>query len=356
MMFFENQIKHYLYWSGVIPLLFYFSACNQKEQVGEVVWTGYTMGTSYQVKVAGEQIPQDTYQRLAQLIDSALADVNHQMSTYLPRSEISEFNRSRSTEPFQVSAGFMTVIREAVDLYQSSHGAFDATVEPLVNLWGFGPDTKTGTVPPEDRIQAMKKIVGSSNLEFVDSLHIRKKIPELQLDLSAIAKGYGVDIVAGLLSARGYRNHMVEIGGEVVAGGLNAKLEPWKIGIDRPKYANLPGQELEGILELKDVAVATSGDYRNYFESKGKKYSHTIDPATGRPVTHDLASVTIVADNCTKADGIATTVMVLGPDKGLSWLERMNGIEGLLIVRRNENDFEEHQTPGFSKYLTKSKY
>ena len=353
MMFSENHIKHIFSGSRFILLLFYLAGCSPEKQAGEVEWTGYTMGTTYQVKVAGAQIGQDTYNHLAASIDSALADINHQMSTYLPMSEISEFNRSRSTDPFRVSAGFMIVIREAMDLYHRSDGAFDATVEPLVNLWGFGPATGTGTVPTKKQITAMKKIVGSSNFEIVDSLHIRKLIPELQLDLSAIAKGFGVDIVAGLLSGKGFRNHMVEIGGEVVAGGLNAKQEPWKIGVDRPKYAILPGQEIERILALKDVAVATSGDYRNYFESGGKKYSHTIDPATGRPITHNLASVTIIADNCTRADGIATTVMVLGPDRGLSWLEQMKGVEGLLIVRSDENEFEEEQTPGFSKYLTK---
>ncbi len=337
--------------SSFILLLFYFTACQSNKPVSEAVWTGYTMGTSYQVKVANAAVPQQDYKHLARSIDSVLVEVNRQMSTYIPQSEISVFNSRQSTEPFQVSAGFMSVIRQALDLYRSSEGAFDVTVAPLVNLWGFGPATAGAGIPDKKDVEELKRNVGSDKLMVVDSLHIAKKVPGLQLDLSAIAKGYGVDVVAGFIAGHGFANYMVEIGGEVAARGMNAHMEPWRIGIDRPKYANLPGQDLQGILALKDVAVATSGDYRNYFEFEGNKYSHTIDPKTGRPVTHNLASVTIIAGDCTTADGIATAVMVMGYEKGYTWVNKMSGVEAMLILRMDEDRFEEHLTPGFSNYL-----
>jgi len=348
-----SKFRSQLIYSGgsIALLLFCLNACQADKPVSEVVWTGYTMGTSYQIKIAQVEIEKALYQRMAKSIDSVLVEINRQMSTYQPQSEISVFNRTESTAPFPVSDGFMTVTREALHLYESSGGAFDATVAPLVNLWGFGPTGEATVIPEEKQIAALQKYVGSGKLEIVDSLHIRKTIPELQLDLSAIAKGYGVDMAAQWIGQKGFTNYMVEIGGEVMARGLNATKEPWKIGIDRPKYANLPGQDLQGILALKDVAVATSGDYRNYFEFQGQKYSHTIDPRTGKPVTHNLASVTIIAENCTKADGIATAVMVMGYEKGFDWLQQMPGVEGLLILRTDGEIFEEHQTPGYGKYM-----
>ena len=318
----------------------------------ETAWSGYTMGTSYHVKTAGTTITEEASQNLGKKIDSVLVEVNRQMSTYLPQSEIAVFNRYQSTDPYAISAGFMTVFREALNLYESSGGAFDATVAPLVNLWGFGPARAAAKAPDDSVITALLTSIGSDKIEIVDSLHIRKTNPAVQLDLSAIAKGYGVDAVAAMIGKAGFANYMVEIGGEVAAKGVNARNEPWKIGIDRPSYANLPGSKLEGILALKDVAVATSGDYRNYFEFEGKKYSHTINPRTGWPVDNKLASATVIAGNCTLADGLATAVMVMGYERGLDWLEKEPGVEGFLIVRTGEEVFKEYQTTGFSKYLS----
>jgi thiamine biosynthesis lipoprotein len=189
----------------------------------------------------------------------------------------------------------------------------------------------------------------------MDSLHLKKDIPELELDLGAIAKGYGVDAVAGFLVRAGYKNFLVEIGGEVVARGVNAQNELWKVGIDRPQFSTLPGEEIEGILGLNNMAVATSGDYRNYFEFQGRQYSHTIDPFTGYPVTHQLASVTIIAANCTWADGLATAVMAMGREKGFAWIESMEHVEALLIERSESGEYREYQTSDFSKYLLKER-
>jgi thiamine biosynthesis lipoprotein len=206
-------------------------------------------------------------------------------------------------------------------------------------------------MPSDKEIEAVHSIVGSHNLLVEDSENIKKRIPGLHIDLGAIAKGYGVDVLAEILRVSGYRNFMVEIGGEVVAQGINARGQAWKIGIDRPEFNLLPGEKLEAILALTDIAVATSGDYRNYFEVKGKQFSHTIDPKTGRPISHGLASATIIAPDCMQADGLATAVMVMGAERGIPWIEKIDSIEALLIVRKADGTFDEFQTSGFARYL-----
>jgi thiamine biosynthesis lipoprotein len=305
------------------------------------------------VKVTQTQISAKRLEAIKEEVEAALIEVNRQMSTYDPNSEISRFNRFDDTTAFRVSAQFVHVLKSALEIYHASNRAFDITVAPLVNLWGFGSNGLISDIPSEVVINNTLKRVGSHNLHILDSIHIKKRISELSLDLSAIAKGYGVDVVADILIAAELRNFMVEIGGEVVARGLNAQNEAWKIGVDRPKHNLLPGQELEAILALRDVAVATSGDYRNYFELNGKQYSHTIDPESGKPVLHNLASTTIITQRCMPADAIATAVMVMGKDKGLEWIESMPHVEALLILRYDTTKFESFQTSGFSKYLVK---
>jgi thiamine biosynthesis lipoprotein len=176
-------------------------------------------------------------------------------------------------------------------------------------------------------------------------------MPSLSLDLGAIAKGYGVDVVAQIIDENGLQNHMVEIGGEVVAKGLNARGEPWKIGVDTPGLSSLPGQQLQAILTLQNVAVATSGDYRNFFEYNGKVYSHTINPMSGKPVIHNLASVTVIAGNCMEADALATAVMVLGREKGQELIEQTNGVEAFFIIRESRDTYNTFASSGFEKYM-----
>jgi thiamine biosynthesis lipoprotein len=172
------------------------------------------------------------------------------------------------------------------------------------------------------------------------------------LDLSAIAKGYGVDVVARILIHERFKNFMVEIGGEVYAQGDKTGGDYWKIGIDAPNLHSLPGQNIQAILSLKDIAVATSGDYRNYFEYEGKIFSHTIDPTTGFPVTHNLASATVIAENCMNADALATAIMVMGREAGMRYIETIENVEAFFIVRKNTESYETYQSSGFGKYLT----
>jgi thiamine biosynthesis lipoprotein len=332
-------------------LLFYFFGCAKDGTGPEYTWHGGTMGTTYLVKISQVTIEQAVLEQLQNEVENALIEVNRQMSTYDPKSEISRFNRFADTTAFEVSPQLVKVVSTALDIYTKSMGAFDVTVAPLINLWGFGTQGQRIDIPSDDEIAILKSKVGSQNLAIVNATHLKKRIPDLQINLSAIAKGYGVDVVDDIIQSSGYQNYMVEIGGEVVAHGVNARHEAWRIGIDRPAYHLLPGEELEAILALRDIAVATSGDYRNYFEVEGKQFSHTIDPATGRPITHGLASATIIAPNCMLADALATAVMVMGREKAIPWIENLSNVEALLIMRRTDGTYEESQTSGFRKYL-----
>jgi FAD:protein FMN transferase len=351
MMSFKRTLKLDNLRSSLILLLFYFLACDSAEKDVQHEWSGLTMGTSYQVKVSGIHIDKDKKQIIAAQIDSALKSVNAQMSTYDPESEISLFNKNLQTGPIKISQPFYQVLETSIDISIQSEGAFDITVGPLVNLWGFGPGKVDKKMPDNADIKNALSTTGFQNLVLSDGEYIRKKIPGIKIDLSAIAKGYGVDVVADLMEKYNFNNYMVEVGGEVKVKGVNASNECWKIGIDKPKHASIPGQQLQGILCLNDVAVATSGDYRNYFFNNGKYYSHTIDPVSGYPVNHNLASVTIITSSCMLADGLATATMVLGPEKGLQWIENMTNVEAMLIERIDENKFDVKYTKGFEKYL-----
>jgi thiamine biosynthesis lipoprotein len=350
-----GRIKYYNCFSGLFILLNIWG-CHESGQQRENTILGLTMGTTYRIKIARESMAERDLTALKQKIDSVLVEVNRQMSAFDPQSELSSFNASNDTTPFPVSDPLRYVIQIALEVNKQSNGYFDVTVAPLVNLWGFGKKGSRSDPPSPQQVETVRKRTGSVHLKVVDGMYLKKTIPELELDLSAIAKGYGVDAVAGLLDSLGYKNYLVEIGGEIVVRGVKTDAGLWKVAIDRPQYASLPGDAVMEILALKDVAVATSGDYRNYFEYRGRKYSHTIDPFTGFPVQHDLASVTIIAGKCTRADALATAVMAMGAEKGLPWIESLSAVEALLIIRLPDGKYQEKQTPGFGKYLTEQQH
>lgn len=294
---------------------------------------GETMGTTYSVKVFD---PPEWGDEIRFEIESELRSVNDQMSTYLSSSEISRFNRSESTDWFDVSAETALVVETGQQISRATDGAFDVTVLPLVNAWSFGPESRENRPPAEDVIESTRKRIGFERLHVrTEPPALRKDDPALEVDLSAIAKGHGVDRVVELLVDAGAANVFVEIGGEVRATGDKAGV-PWRIGIQRPDAVS------DAILvpyPLVDRAVATSGDYRNRFESEGKEYSHTIDPKTGRPATHRIASVTVGAADCMRADGWATAIGVLGRESGLA-VARGEGLDVLLISRDGGGGFE----------------
>lgn len=331
--------------SLVVPLLL-VAACTPAPEHQVMQMRGGTMGTSYSILVV--DLPQAIDPKaLADRIEKELDLVNALMSTYREDSELSAFNRSQSTEWIPVSPQLAALVDEALWTSEVSGGAFDATVGPLVNLWGFGPGDRTDTPPADTRIAQARRHVGYQKLSVrKDPPALRKSDPSLYLDLSAIAKGYGVDRVAELLDGDGVANYLVEIGGELRGRGHNGQGLPWHIAVERPD----PGvREVERILELQDSAMATSGDYRNFFEQDGKRYSHTIDPKTGRPVTHTLASVTVLAPRTARADALATAFLVLGPKAGLALAKSLEA--PALFIVRTPDGYGELQTSAFESYL-----
>jgi thiamine biosynthesis lipoprotein len=304
--------------------------------------TGNTMGTQFTVTVA-QAMHGDLRDELQQEIDAALQEVENAMSTYLVHSEISRFNASPSTDWISVSESTCRAIEVADRVSRLSEGAFDVTVGPLVNLWGFGPDPVRFEPPPDSAIDAARERVDYRSLRAdCGQPAIRKDKADVYVDLSAYAKGFGVDRVAELLDARGLHRYLVEIGGELRMRGLNADDQPWAVAIETP--AESSGNVMR-IVRLTDKAMASSGDYRNYFESGGRRFSHSIDPRTGRPTTHNLAAVTVVSDSAALADALATALLVLGPDDGFV-LAESEGIPAYFQLRA-AGGFEQRATTEF---------
>ena len=312
------------------------------------VFGGATMGTTYTVRVVTTLTwAQDERDRIADRIQVTLDRVESKMSHYDPSSELSAFNQTRHTEWFEVSPEMFTVVSSAQALSELTEGAFDVTVAPLVNAWGFGPIEPAQLPPDAARLSRLQNQVGYTKLELdPETLAVRKTDPAVQCDLSAVAKGYGVDRVAAALREDGLTRFMIEVGGEITTAGLNQDGRAWRIGIERPTTAG----GIQRVVPLQDLAMATSGDYRNIREVDGRVFSHTIDPRTGRPVEHRLGSVSVIADRCIVADGLATALEVLGPDDGYALaLER--GWAALFLVRDGSGAITARATPAF-KTLT----
>ena len=329
-------------WRWVFPILL-SALVGCQDQL--ITISGPTMGTTFQVKIVQSEITMDL-DVLEREINARLTEVNRQMSTYRDNSEITQFNRARSTDWFGVSSDFAYVLHIAQEISTWSDGAFDVTIGPLVNLWGFGPSAIPDHVPSPDSIEAAKTLVGYKKIRVALSISaIKKEIPEVYCDLSAIAKGFGVDRVASYLDSLGINRYFIEIGGELRTKGHNHLGQLWRIGIASPA-----GQgELQKALALDNMSMATSGDYHNYFERDGVRYSHTIDPRTGRPITHALASVTVIHKSCAYADGLATAINAMGPEKGFVFAEKRN-LAVFMIVRQGD-EFVEKMTSNFEELL-----
>jgi thiamine biosynthesis lipoprotein len=306
------------------------------------------MGTTYNIKVVST-LEQIEALKLQDKIDLALKQVNKEMSTYIPDSEISLFNQSNAGEVFEISPGFTRVLKESIRLGELSEGKLDITVGPLVNLWGFGPELRPEKVPSESVIATTLARVGLNKLHLVGN-QLSKDISNLYVDLSTTAKGYGVDIVAELIEANGFSNYLVEIGGEMRLKGFKHTGELWAIAIEKPILDH--SGEHRGVQQIvipKDNAVATAGDYRNYFEADGQRFSHIIDPATGKPINHNLVSVTVVHPSSMTADGLSTTLMVMGTEQGMAFAVKNN--LAALFISKTEHGFSEQFTVKFKQYL-----
>jgi thiamine biosynthesis lipoprotein len=293
--------------------------CSQSDERDAVLLQGQTMGTSYHVTlVMGDRQKAFDQAELQAAIDAELVVINQHMSTYIPDSEIMQLSGAAVDEWHYVSEPLRQVLEISQTISRKSNGAFDITVGPLVNLWGFGPETKHQK-PSDEDIARARTMVGFEHVELTG--HQVRKTADVQLDLSAVAKGYGVDWIADFLSARGFQNYMVEIGGELRLSGVNTRGQSWRIAIEQPD--DWQGSVHKAIT-LTDVGMATSGDYRNYFEQDGKRFSHTINPSTGYPIEHNLASVTVIAKTSAEADAWATALNVLGAEKGMEIANREN--------------------------------
>ena len=281
-------------------------------------------------------------------IDSLLKVWNQSLSTYIEDSEITRFNLTDSCIRFE-SNYFLPVLKASLDVFKSTEGAFDPTIGPIVNAWGFGPEKSM--VPDSSTVDSLLQVVGFDKIVF-DDAGVCKKQPKVQLDFSAIAKGYAVDVVAQFLNQRNIQNLLVEIGGEIVCMGKKPGDLPWKTAIEDPTV-EVYEREILAIADIFDRAVATSGNYRNYYVKDGKTYAHTIDPSTGYPVFHSLLSASVFANTCMLADAYATAFMVLGLDKAKEILADNSEIDAYLIYRDENGDLATFATSGIEDQIEK---
>jgi len=335
-------MKKYFQPAGIAFLLIILAGCRLQR---EVLMDGYTMGTTYHIKVVAGYF--DRISGLKEKIDRRLKEINDSMSTYEADSEISRFNSAQNTdERIAVSEDFFKVITAAEKLYRLTDGAWDGTIKPLVDLWGFGSPSVQKKIPMKADIDRLLSEVGFNHIEIWDSRHIRKKKAALSLDLNSIAKGYAVDRVAAVIRENGIENFLVEIGGEVYASGTKKDRQPWRVGINRP-LKDAPASQVYRAVALQNLALATSGDYRNFFEIEGRRYSHVLNPQTGYPVDNSVVSASVMADTCMFADGLATALMVMGPGKGLELVGRLDQVEAMIVIEQAQGRLVDYFSNGF---------
>lgn len=341
-----SKIKIGQLWLALFGLAFLFS-CTPKNNDDGVLLQGKTMGTiAFNVKVYPGDVALNQTTLLAS-INQELQLINQLMSTYIPDSELSKFNASKAGEVTKLSPYNQYLFEQSLRLYQISDGAFDVTIGPLVNLWGFGPEGRVTKRPTEQQINQLAPSLGSDKLVLAGNA-LSKKHDKTYVDFSAIAKGFAVDKVAELLEEKGFSNYLVEIGGELKVSGVKSDGNQWKIAIEKP-VTEL--RQVQLIISPGDMAMATSGDYRNYFEQDGVRYSHTLDIRTGSPISHKLVSVTILDKSSAMADALATAITVMGAEQGLTFAEKHN-IAAYMLVK-SADGFEEVVSSAFKPYLPK---
>lgn len=331
---------------------FGLGACSDRSQQVQKI-AGTTMGTRYSIQYLAMQ-PSPDAAEIKKAADILLNDIENKMSTYRSDSELSRLNRAPVNEWITLSPELFLVIQKALEISVLSEGAFDVTVGPLVNIWGFGPDTKAQDLPSEQQIQKiLSEQVGYQYLTLdVANQSIKKQKPGY-IDLSAIVPGYGADRLADLLTSYGIENYLVDISGELRASGTKAKKQPWRIAIEKP-VLSLSGDHnpFEQIIELKNTGIATSGDYRNFFIVENKLYSHTIDPKTGKPITHNLASVTVLHPSAMDADALATAFTVMGAEKAMAYAEKQK--LAVFLVLREADKLEHKSSSRFNELLVRT--
>lgn len=311
-------------------------------------FSGETMGTTFLVKIAAPEMTREDYARVAASVSQRLTSVNARMSTWDADSELSRFNLHGAEVPFSVSRETIDVFLAAREVSEQTGGAFDVTVAPLVAAWGFGAGAKVPGGPKPEELAALRSRVGFERVRVeTGSRSLVKDRAEVVCDLSAIAKGYAVDQLAADVAALGWENHLVEIGGELRAAGVRPAGGAWRVAVEAPAATAGAGRRAREIVALSNLGMATSGDYRNFYEQGGSRISHTIDPRTGRPIRHPLASVTVLHPEAMYADAYATALNVLGPEEGLA-LARELDLAAYFIIRARDGTFSTLETGGFT--------
>jgi thiamine biosynthesis lipoprotein len=335
---------------GVFSIALVLACCGSGDSdiAHELRLTGEALGTMWSVELVMPESPApEGVAEIRERVASTLERVDRGMSTWREDAELARFNRQADLEPFAFSPETRRVIVAAMDLARETGGAFDPTVAPLVALWGFG--AQAADVPPSvAELEQARRRVGWRKLEWRPGGRLARRVAGVQLDLSAIAKGYAVDAVVAELASDRPIAALVEVGGEVRALGAKPGGVPWRVGIDDP---DAPGSRLSAVVRLTGGALATSGDYRRVRVIEGRRLTHVVDPRSGRPVEQKVASASVIAPTCMEADAVATALMVLGPDEGLAWVEDRPWLEVLLMVREGERTVERRASTGWERWL-----
>lgn len=348
-----NIKKSIIVISVLLMMLGCSDAADDKSKPREVLLQGLTMGTvAYSVKLivkpdGASSSPEQKFERdeVHAEIEAILKQLNQDMSNWIPDSELSRFNNSTSLEPMEISSGLARVIAESLRLGKLSKGKLDVTVGPLVNLWGFGPELRPERVPTDEELALAKARVGLQHLSLSDN-KLTKAIPDLYIDLSTIAKGYAVDLLAEAMERHGIHNYLVEVGGELRVKGFKHTGELWTVAIEKPITQE---RLVHQLVVPKDNALATSGDYRKYFEVDDQRFSHIIDPDSGRPINHKIVSVTVIHPSSMTADGLSTSMMLMGEDKAYDFA--MANDIAAYIISKTDDGFKEQITVKFMPYL-----
>lgn len=330
-----------IHFTVIFFFLVLFYSC-QSQTIEYKKLSGFIQGTTYHITYENSVSKDLTVE-----IENILKDFDQSLSIYQPNSVISGINRN--DENVKPDKHFIKVYEEAVEVNKNTGGVFDVTVAPLVNAWGFGFEEKKEV--DSKLVDSLLQFVGMEKVKLSNGTLI-KQDPRIMFDFNAIAQGYSVDIVADYIESLGIKNYLVEIGGEIKAKGKNPKNDSWKVGIDKPiENNNIPGASLQNIIKIDDCSLATSGNYRKFFEKEGKKYTHFIDPISGYPIYSNLLSITVIAKDCITADAYATAFMIMGLEKTKKYLEKNKEFEAFLIFSDEKGGFQTYSTKGMDKMI-----
>ncbi len=344
-----NTIYKILFISFVIILLSYSnpSKAFSASKLGQTYsFSGQSMSTFYTIKFISKN--KESISLWEKKVNVRLNELNHKFSIFGQKGELQQFNTMRPFYQLKISKDFYTILITAQNLYEITDGAWDGTIKPLVDLWGFGTVKKNNSIPDPKAIRSAQDLIGFNSIHLFDKRFVKKN-KALSLDLGSIAKGYGVDMIAAIFESAHIKNFLIEIGGELYASGKNAKGDLWSVGISNP-VTSITHQKLFKIIQLKNQAIATSGNYRNYFKVDGQIYSHILDPKTGYPVTNKVVSASVISNTCTFSDGLATALMVMDIRKGLQLVNSLENTE-CLIIEKNEKGLVSHVSDQFKTLL-----